>query len=1001
MAQVIGDELNNVLVGTAEADTISGFGGNDTISGLGGADSIDGGEGFDRASYQNDAGLGGAAGVIINLSATSQTSNGFTVAAGTARDGFGTVDTLLDIEAVSGTAGADVFFSGTGSGAAGTASNTFFGLGGDDAVFGSGGQNADTVDYSLDVEFGATHGIRVNMRAQTVQESIQPDTVLGSFGDTDFIPGIRNITGTLFRDEIYGGNNANVLNTGAGDDLVFGGDGNDTIIAGDGNDTIIGGAGADAIDGGAGADELDYGAEGGPQGVRVNLNGLDFQIGLPPDTAIDSFGDTDTVTRIPNVTGTSLVDEIYGGNHDNVLRGGAGNDVLLGGAANDTLDGGADDDMVRYYGNRADYRISQNPDGSFTVVDLVTDISPPASPDTPATIRDEGTDRVLNVEQFRFADQTIAAAQILIDAPSITSDGGGGTAAITIAENGTIVTTVTASDPQAGDTLTYTIAGGVDGSRFAINSLTGLLSFLQAPDFETPTDTGGDNVYDVTVAVSDGNGGADTQDIAVTVANVVGNSPGASNAATITGTSEDDILTGLGGANALLGLAGNDILNGGGGSDTLDGGVGADTMAGGTGNDSYVVDNAADSVIENIGAGTDTVRTALAAYSLAGLANVENLSFTGAGAFSGTGNGLANVIMGGSGNDILDGGAGNDRMLGGLGDDIYHVDSPSDLVIEQAGAGSDLVLATAGVFALGANVENLTFVGVGNFTGTGNGSDNVITGGAGDDTLDGRGGDDVIIAGSGTDTLLGGGGADQLDGGAGADLLDGGGGADVLIGGHDADTLLGGGGADLLDGGLGGDRMEGGAGSDTYIVDDVLDVVIENAGAGRDEVRTDLQTYVLAGNVENLSFVGFGPFTGSGNGLNNSLTGGAAGDVLASGGGNDRLSGLGGNDTVSGEAGADILDGGAGADVLIGGTGNDTFIFSQNFGHDTISDFGDVGGNNDRIQFSTATFANFGAVAAASQQIGADVVITVDENNSVILANIAIGTLGSSDFFFI
>ncbi|MGQ0555786.1 MAG: cadherin domain-containing protein [Nitrospiraceae bacterium] len=104
-------------------------------------------------------------------------------------------------------------------------------------------------------------------------------------------------------------------------------------------------------------------------------------------------------------------------------------------------------------------------------------------------------------------------------APTITSNSGGATASITVAENTTTVTTVTATDANAGQTLTYSISGGADASKFTINSSTGALSFASAPNYESPTDSGGNNVYDVTVQVSDGNGGTDTQAIAVTVAN--------------------------------------------------------------------------------------------------------------------------------------------------------------------------------------------------------------------------------------------------------------------------------------------------------------------------------------------------------------------------------------------------------------------------------------------------------------------------------------------------
>ena len=106
------------------------------------------------------------------------------------------------------------------------------------------------------------------------------------------------------------------------------------------------------------------------------------------------------------------------------------------------------------------------------------------------------------------------------DAPTITSNGGGDTATVSILENTTAVTTVTATDPDAGQTLSYSITGGADASKFTIGSATGALSFITAPNFELPTDAGGNNVYDVTVQVSDGHGGIDTQAIAATVTDV-------------------------------------------------------------------------------------------------------------------------------------------------------------------------------------------------------------------------------------------------------------------------------------------------------------------------------------------------------------------------------------------------------------------------------------------------------------------------------------------------
>lgn len=101
------------------------------------------------------------------------------------------------------------------------------------------------------------------------------------------------------------------------------------------------------------------------------------------------------------------------------------------------------------------------------------------------------------------------------DAPVITSG-----ANVSVDENSTSVTTVTATDSDAGDVLTYSIIGGADASKFVINSSTGALGFLTPPDYETPTDAGANNVYNVTVRVSDGHGGTADQAVAVTVLDV-------------------------------------------------------------------------------------------------------------------------------------------------------------------------------------------------------------------------------------------------------------------------------------------------------------------------------------------------------------------------------------------------------------------------------------------------------------------------------------------------
>ncbi|WP_183030037.1 cadherin domain-containing protein [Altericroceibacterium spongiae] len=98
-------------------------------------------------------------------------------------------------------------------------------------------------------------------------------------------------------------------------------------------------------------------------------------------------------------------------------------------------------------------------------------------------------------------------------APEFTSS-----ATATIEENTSAVMTVAADDAD-GDTITYSISGGADAALFQIDSSTGELSFISAPDYENPGDAGANHVYDVIVAASDGTT-TTTQAVAIAVSNV-------------------------------------------------------------------------------------------------------------------------------------------------------------------------------------------------------------------------------------------------------------------------------------------------------------------------------------------------------------------------------------------------------------------------------------------------------------------------------------------------
>jgi large repetitive protein len=126
------------------------------------------------------------------------------------------------------------------------------------------------------------------------------------------------------------------------------------------------------------------------------------------------------------------------------------------------------------------------------------------------------------------------------------------------------------------------------------------------------------------------------------------------------------------------------------------------------------------------------------------------------------------ALYGGADNDILDGGSGTNTLSGGTGNDVYWIRSTTDTIVEAAGEGYDTIYTDVDyTIADTANIETMYIFG--DYTGTGNASDNLIIGysgnntikaGAGNDTLDGRDGNDILDGGSGTNTLSGGSGND-------------------------------------------------------------------------------------------------------------------------------------------------------------------------------------------------------------------------------------------------
>ena len=102
-------------------------------------------------------------------------------------------------------------------------------------------------------------------------------------------------------------------------------------------------------------------------------------------------------------------------------------------------------------------------------------------------------------------------------APVITSGFGESAATLVVSDGQTAVTTVSATHPDATETLTFALHGGSDQARFSIDPTTGALSLNVAPSYANPVDANADNVYEVAVSVSDSTGAQDEQAISVVV----------------------------------------------------------------------------------------------------------------------------------------------------------------------------------------------------------------------------------------------------------------------------------------------------------------------------------------------------------------------------------------------------------------------------------------------------------------------------------------------------
>ncbi len=480
--------------------------------------------------------------------------------------------------------------------------------------------------------------------------------------------GNDTVVGGSGNDYIASGAGNDVVTSGAGNDNVNAGAGNDRVNAGAGNDRIEVGTGADTVDGGTGNDFLYF------DNFRDTANTVITYSALLNDTiaganaalsAIDTQSGSDTIASGTVVGGSNngttfknieFVDFSTGSGNDkidvsattgnNLLNSGAGNDTIVGGSGNDNINSGAGNDSVT----------------SGTGNDIVN-----AGAGNDTVNAGAGNDSI-NAQE---GNDTVNG-----DAGNDRIDGGAGNDTLNGGAGNDTVIGGAGNDTLNGGAGNDTMIGGTGDDTYVVDSIGDVVTEDSAPTMTSRTTAfshGGDTVSGHSNTITPP--GIDTvqSSISYTLGDNIEN-------LTLVGTTN---INGTGNSlnNTIRGNAGNNILNGG---------TGTDTLIGGAGNDSYTVNSIGDIVTEAVNGGTADTVTSSVNYNL--VVNVENLTLIGAA--NGNGNGLNNIITGGTGNNVINGGAGNDTILGGAGNDTIN-----------GGVGNDTLTGGAGrdTFVFGGN----------------------------------------------------------------------------------------------------------------------------------------------------------------------------------------------------------------------------------------------------------------------------------------------------------
>lgn len=999
-------------------------GGNDTLVNAGiivateGA-AIDMGDGDDRVELQDGSAVYGQILLGAGNDTLTAVDGDLDIDAGAGND---TVTTGTGDDLVKGGEGDDIIDGGEGDDAlqGGDGNDRLIGGIGDDILLGglgndtliggegndtlTGGDGVDTADYS-----GDRDGVVVNL---------QTGKAAGEGAGNDNLAGIENAIGGQGDDVLIGNALANVLTGGGGNDRIVAGAG-DTANGGEGDDTVevsTGAGGAVNADGGEGDDTIRLSGTGtGSLGAAAHVEKLVVEGGSWSVAASGDYEDI-TVKNGGTVTSGIIVDR---DDRVSIEAGGklsAATAITWQGGGNAVIDNagtiegsgrviastaGATGSLVFNNLNGGVIRGAITPNGNAAATAVVT-------LNNAGLIESGSGGRVIDFRSF---------------------DGNGGHAVINNLAGGVIRNVGPSAD--SADVIRPG-QNGVVNNWGLITAADGLVGGGDLIDFQG--DAGG-KVNNYASGRLEGAKHAVTGEKAITVYNegtMIGRNGSAVNVDN--GGSEADRVTitnrgTMEGRSAELADSDGDAID-------IDGlltltnygriaGLGAEGYHDGEPNVSEGIAIGGGTIVNNAGAEIYGYGRAIQVDNSSNANALGRTLIVNDGLIKGDGHGPEGVsagdaarfdlrgneainLVGSYDDEIINNSAG--RIIGGLsmggGNDRLSNSGLIEAVGGSAidmGAGDDVVnlyigSTVRGAILLGDGNDRITMnsylaavtvdAGSGNDDITTSDGDDVIHGGAGDDSIFAAAGNDTIDAGAGDDMILADEGNDVIDGGEGFDTLflaratgpihvdfaagrvSGAGiGFDTftsienLLLGEGSDTVIGGNGDDSLDGAGGNDTLTGGAGDDTLAGSAGLDVL--NGGSGDDQ-----------------------------------LDGGADNDTLSGGSGDDDLQGGLGDDALSGGSGDDRIEGGAGADVLTGGSGSDSFVFAIGFGNDRITDFASSGSSADVIELSTELFADFASLIASAAQVGDDVVITVDANTSLTLAETQLGSLGADDFRF-